>query len=213
MKIIDQQKDYYDYLQNIYGYDGRLVYNRGADILEVPDMSTMKHIRYVRENNTLNYLKSGKPVYGYLVVYDDLYLVKMDADDATPARCKYAKLMLATPNELIESLEYRRSVWYVHTVKDGNTPILRNGMKPLAIEVGQPVFAVIPSGFKPVAFVPRLRAIGTDNRFLETAESIYQKIELFLGEIRDTMVEPATPNDIKIQQAGFDLKQSFRHRK
>lgn len=95
--------------------------------------------------------------------------------------------------------------------------------KPLPAVIHDPDMKIAMNLKRPVAFIryyknsgilvdtPNIAQIGNAANRID-AEQTYQKIELFLGLMKDSMIEPPTPNDVKIQQAGFDTKISFRHR-
>ena len=63
--------------------------------------------------------------------------------------------------------------------------------------------------------VPILSELGIPN--IIPAEKIFQELSYFIGNIMKESPDIAPPveieNDLRIEGHGFDLKQSFRHRK
>ena len=63
MKIIDNKKDYYDYLSGIYGIDNLIVYDRRGSVPISPDCFSLNGAEYYFSQRILPY---DKPIAGKL---------------------------------------------------------------------------------------------------------------------------------------------------
>ena len=209
MKIISSFKDYYDYVAHVYGQDNSIVYTRnylteptdqGSRLPEVIRLEGA-HQFYFHSNmyeSKLSWLCfCGKPYPLFRGVL---------ADENTP---EFAPLLKPLKYGWFRSDRSR--------LKD-MIGIRSRVLVELSKQLNAPVFTFTggyPDRFTIQPSVPKLGEIGFVK--ILSAEQAYQELSYFLGnEIHDSpdLAQPFVITDKeKIVSHGFDMKQSFRHRK
>lgn len=219
MKIKSKIKDYYDYVQHIYGGgDEKVIYNR----MPLVPLNEYGH-RYNIEINCdvprsvyqksfrSGWMPSSENNVAWLIVCGKIYIV---------IRYGYFgqyKIINQVDLDLI--------------IKSYSTYYRYNNKSKLVLEdflgievpekfykaIGHPVaiFNVTNSGINLNPIIPNLGDCGFA-KYMDP-ELLYQEISYFitnkLSANPDTVVPVQIEDKYKITQAGFDLKQSFRHRK
>lgn len=222
MKIISTIKDYYDYVAHIYGGgDPTIKYVRlpftavsgdsywhSRDAFDVPISKPMFDHRYInnyKKEYEYNHLK-------WLSICGNRYLLVQEihlGDWCVADKNKHPKLWKAFT---------RRSLWN----PDNNTSptdYIGAPEKELILisrKLKAPVFTyTVFDGYVSVGDkIPILKDMGIDK--LIPPEQLYQDISYFVGNIMHESPDMMPPTKMtdreKIQQHGFDLRQSFRHR-
>lgn len=209
MKIIAKEKDYYDYLQGVYGVDEKLVYDR-------------------RNGHALQFFekKNGKVFYvfvngkSYCAVY---YNGKFRYDFESIVKTYEEYLVIRNLNSNCWSSSWSIDLWSQLNSFDwklGNqiSKRVEDLIKPINSDINkklrQPVLvsekkypkenqAHIPLTLKQFDFGGKLNA-----------QDVYIEISNFLGWCADNPPIPDKQTDKeKVLSHGFDLKTSFRHRK
>jgi hypothetical protein len=227
MKIISPFKDYYDYVAHIYGGgDPKIVYNRNrlTDEKLYEGSSIYRSVRIDSTellNDDLPYLPT-KTDFGFkwLAVCGKLYLiVNHEFTHLQPYEIsKFQPHILSEKTDpelyrtLTERSKYlwstRRTVWID---VESKTAI------QISRKIKAPVFTFVytNSGVIIDSDIPKLVDLGFPT--LRSAEQLYQDISYFMAntihESPDMMPRTVMTDKERILQHGFDLKQSFRHRK
>lgn len=218
---MSKHKDYYDYLQGIYGIDEKMIYDRRTDYLAKPNEFSEKEKDYIIYtlaicNRLFIIYKYGNKYYHTaeeILELDDL-LTK--DDDTKGILSVWARRR--NKKDLIKNAEnlYNSNNVEIDVNKKVRQPVLiktRDGefSCPLTRELGGYYGKRV---IKEDAYwsIPILSEYGVASVY--PAEKIYQDISSFLGWLVDNPPIPNNQtNDEKILSHGFDLKQSFRHRK
>jgi len=188
MKIISKYKDYYDYLQGVYGVDNYKVYTRSNIIME-KDFE----LKFDLEDKK----KTNQHFFYSFAINNKFYVI-----------VKTLKGIFPISKKLLEDLGY--SEWSIKNVLDYSNITNANKLlqKPILVSNG------IASNIKDwEADKDPLMKSFSFHKIL-SAQELYIEVETFLGWVKDN---PPIPNNQtnkeKIISNGFDLKQSFRHRK
>jgi hypothetical protein len=187
MKIISKHKDYYDYLQGIYGIDNYKVYNRKNIVQE-------KDFEIVFED------KKRKPyqhfIYAFAINNKVYKMVKTRVG------------IFPLTREFLKSLEYDKWSQDRALDFDETTDLNRKLRKPILVCEG----GYLDEKSKKLDCDPILKTFGFHK--VLTAREVYIEVETFLGWMKDNPEPPNNQtNANKILANGFDLKTSFRHRK
>lgn len=209
MKIISKHKDYYDYLQGIYGIDEVMVYDRRVDRpYRFEDIIITDH----NEITTIRFAICNKIF--VLFYYDGKFY-------HTPEeRLELHNLKYKSNNIPTWQRSYRygyshdiKSAEYQYNKENCNTDVNRILRQPVLVKVdycGE--FTTIIHGGKEHWNLPILDTFKLAKYI--TADKMYQDISAFIGWTKD---HPEIPNnqsnDEKIISHGFDLKDSFRPNK
>lgn len=206
MKIISKFKDYYDYLNGIYGIDEKIIYQRTCKTIE-------------RKNNTFKMVKEGQVYSPNFIKYDIkdraitfiLYICREKYNGIylngsyffqplEPAEYEYIKQHANNFNHLRISRKDAPHFSYSHErlfKTDANYNNIFDCPVILHDLLDSFVLNVKLSDFGIPAIIP--------------ANEIYQKIYDFL--IREPDIEDVRSDMEKLEGHGFDKKKSFRHRK
>jgi len=187
MKIISKHKDYYDYLQGIYGIDNYKIYNRKNIILE-------KDFELVFED------EKKKPYQHFIYVFA--------INNRVYKMIKTRNGIFPMTKELLKLLGYDR--WNLDCTLsfDKTTDLNRKFRKPVLVLEGGYLY----KDSDKTEFDPILKTFGFHK--VLTAHEIYVEVETFLGWMKDNPEPPNNQtNDNKVLANGFDLKTSFRHKK
>lgn len=218
MKIISKFRDYYDYVSKIYDSDYNVVYNRKSTI------ENIKLDYYVSEdfyNNFkidkfINRWRWNGSKIGWLCVCGKVYMV--DIKDTITGR----NITIVNKKDHKELFNENKKCWWItNIIKEPEEVygLQHNEIIRLSILLNQPIFII--KDFKNNRVITIDKEIPT---LLETgfnhimkAEILHQELDYYIGNIMKTPPDTAPPVEIsnkdKITQYGFDLKQSFRHRK
>ena len=228
MKIISPYKDYYDYLAHQYGIDESITYVRKQINFEHLNIFSNDKFAQVVTIETVRvdlprlpdsiFSNSTKTItFGWLFCAGYLYLLVGDSggmayDVFTPQ--KYPQLVShITVRDMLS-----------HCSISDYVGIECKQLIPLAKLLRQPVFVIARrtgSRFDKIArygissYVPVLSHLGMAP--IVPPQEIYRRIYHFildeLHESPDTKPPIEVSNNTKIEQHGFDLDASFRHRK
>lgn len=222
MKIISRFKDFYDHVSHIYGADPKIVYERGAFIQ--PEHGEY-HTIPVQLNGTfpvhLTYNSDDPYDYELLVVCGRPYLVRQKKRD-------FNKPTEDRPKEAMEPHDAYRALTRRFYMRDLQRDFFGGGEHPMLVELArflrQPVFLVRgirtshserKCQFSVQNEVPVLADLGVPR--LVDANRLYQDIAYFMGNVINPSPDLDPPVKLsdseRLQQHGFDRKQSFRHRK
>ena len=233
MVIKSPFQDYYDFVGNRYGGgDPRIVYERvrlsppsarGGQIyethkkVEVSEFSLPSPADFYR---TWDYGWKYQLAGLYLGIAGKLYLIARPANSIEPVNPNTFRLQPLEPPEFVQKNRWRWNWMRKHWPAFGSE-------FPCLIELSRllkaPVFAIAdvrrPWGPSRVTVTicgqcPILGAIGVPA--LIPPAQMYQDLAYFVGNtmkpVPDTQPPVEVSNREKILKAGFDLKQSFRHR-
>ena len=207
MKIISRFKDCYDHISYIYGVDEKIVYTR--DVVKNVEIRA-KEIPGYREFRSINQMvKSGEKV-SIVVIVDKMYFV---VDNY------YTK----EERSLDQSDRLMRSRSIIRDETHNNPELIL----ALTRKVGSPVYRIdsingdwSDPDRKLIARIdkktPRLSDIKGMVALLDSQQT-YQEIAYAITNLLNPNPDITPPvfvsDKYKIQAAGFDMKQSFRHRK
>lgn len=205
MKLISKYKDYYDYLQGIYGIDELIVYDRRGEIQEP---SEFYPINSFNEPQVVSYnfaiCNKEYTVYQYKekFYHTPIQILKLNKEIQKDGKVGY----LSYSRRKIETLE-QASIHYMKN-NHSNTSINEILRKPVLICVGDFMEdRKDPKSWK----VPNLQKYGVGSWY--RAEEIWKDIYSFISYLKDNPEIPNKQTDLeKLQAHGFDKKVSFRHR-
>ena len=201
MRIIDKNKDFYDYLQD---YDSDIVFDRrGSHILTNEELNVWNY--YNRYNNFenkyfllqigyTNWLILAKPTninkdtYGYFVVNDfSLELIEMWKDYDKSVDFKFGDIKTHYALEYLTSKKFNHKTALVDDIKLGNFEYKNNFTEKSPIILSK---TKLPSILNP--------------------QDIYMAIDEWLSHKKDDVnVDTMTVKE-KVVSHGFDTKESFR---
>lgn len=235
MIIKSSFKDYYDYVERINGGDPKIVYVRER-IKDAPDDNSM--VMCVEHNLSGSlptiYLKGyGHYEYKWCVIAGVRYLLAKQFPLTSFETDEYKNWMVVTANSSLAVKICK--LWYIGRnvksmlLQSNAVSFADQSAIDLCRKLNQPVFTCRnewiytknkkPRTRIPVVYVDRDIPILQDLGFASilSAFQMYQDIAYFMGNtIRDTPdTNPPVEvsNNDKIIGHGFDIKESFRHRK
>lgn len=201
MKIQSNFKDYYDYIAWQYGGgDPKFVYLRHR--------SSSSRIFIDRREAAFNIqvkgIPSGEPMrwYDYLFFCGDVYLIDQEkiTEKVTKVEpcgeCYFCRLNL-------------------HSNCGNSNYRLLKPLKDIALKHNEPVFQYTSGLGAGEIWIPTLKDIGFD-KFETDPEKVYHRIEDYKRNVLTPVVEISgtmQTDKEKTASHGFDVKQSFRHRK
>lgn len=201
MRIIDKNKDFYDYFQD---YDSDIVFDRrGSHILTNEELNFWQpYNRYNNfENKYLllqigytNWLILAKPTnidkdtYGYFIVNDfSLELLDMWKDYNKSVDFKFGEIKTYYTMEYITSKKFNHKTALIDDIKLGNFEYKNNFTEKSPIVLNK---TKLPS--------------------ILNAQEVYLAIEEWLSHKKDDVVHDSMTDKEKIVSHGFDTKVSFR---
>lgn len=227
MKIISKYKDYYDHIAYQYGEDPFIVYNRQPIDNNIEIRTALKHILqcngiFIPDSHKFN--NEDGHFFKWLIVNAKLYLL-YTCNTTKP----YKVLTVEQHQDLFTRYNSSRRFCF-QTIKPydyyvGNSSI-SSGLIEISRKLKAPVFEFHGGGFGDAIThgdqvditrckVPVLSEVGLPAIY--PAEKIFQDIAYFISNIMSVSADISPPvvidNDLRIEGHGFDLKQSFRHRK
>jgi hypothetical protein len=206
MKIIDRNKDYYDYLSHVYGVDGNIAFDRRGSVL-----LTDRYIREFAAANALQYsryfgfdallLEAGFTHYMFLIEEKASVEIAFELKHAFTSAIHFSARPLClyfthsykiTKDYFQQNRKARRFSYDNVALKKHMIEIkFRNGAMPVCIEL-------------PILDKTSLKS-------LIKAEDIWKSIYNYLCKTQEPKIVD-TRNDIaKAIDHGFDQKTSFRH--
>ena len=225
MKIISPFKDYYDYLIHQYGEDKSIIYHRNHivanDTISKECKKVLRSIPYYSK-----YSSQGEDNlrFRWLCVCGKYYLLVARGYEKTISGYKYSPYHLVTEKDIID-IRSDYSGGFSRNKIDTN--YLVGFESPKLIEIHKflktPVFTWDGYGFGDYDVIdnqtryriPKLADYGIPS--VLPPETIYTRLEYFLVNVMKDAPDSKPPVEIidkyKITGHGFDLKQSFRHRK
>lgn len=232
MKIISKFKDYYDYLSHIYGQDEKIIYNRNPlvdpvnigcsllynNIQVITDIDHQsQHIFMVTYTSDKNYYIDGTrvrfPDTKWLCICGKIYLLISD---------NTGKFHVLNDNDPFYQyiLQKKDNPWDRKTISIEHV-LGYNCSAALDVckQLHTPVFLFQAkwnsNTFNVESKIPVLSELNIPS--IISPEQIYQEISYFIcntiNPSPDMMGPIFSTDKEKILQHGFDLKQSFRHRK
>lgn len=214
MKIIDNQKDYYDYVVGQFGCDDRLVYGRREAIRTSTEYNSefqkiellvgdyLYHGLYVKSLNKYLY---GEDIKKYTKQYESNFYYYYDKDILQFIE----KFKIDKKDLWLCNLENLYQNWprfkFINTFILEPVYIGNNGEN---FSLQEPVIAKnYPNDY----FIPYLKDFDIQSILSPTKAWI--SIENFLGQIITSKEKemPVGDDKIRIVSAGFDLKTSFRN--
>lgn len=204
MKILSKYKDYYDYFQGIFGMDESKVYDRrkmvkrkDLDITVIEHSYDVLYFAICGKEYTLRQYK-GKLYY----TADE---IKQMFDKINADKAKNLKRPL-------KSWEKIGGGWIPVTPQQ----IFERNGKPIKANhrLRRPILVGLANG-NSVSWQKNTPLLATfDFTRVMEAKTLYIEVETFLGWLVDNPPLPdKQTNEGKIVSHGFDLKDSFRHRK
>jgi len=222
MKLLTKHKDYYDYLQGIYGIDEKIIYDRRAKHLEKPsNFLSDNYLEYTFAIcNRLFILHYYKKKYYHTpeeILELNNILIKDNVVGILPESTKYNKKKVSTIEQATNYYKRHNRETIVNKVT--RQPILIRVYCSGSFEFDTPITKIYNSYFGEYNKhedakwnIPILSEYGMAAFY--PAEEIYQDISQFLGWLVNNPEIPNKQTDTeKIVTHGFDLKESFRHRK
>jgi hypothetical protein len=201
MRIIDKNRDFYDYFQD---YDSDIVFDRrGSHILTNDELNVWNY--YNRYNNFenkylllqigyTNWLILAKPIntdkdtYGYFIVNDfSLELVEMWKDYNKSVDFKFGNIKTSYTLEYMTSKKFNHKTALIDDIKLGNFEYTNNFTEKSPIILNK---TKLPS--------------------ILNAQEVYLAIEEWLSHKKDDIVHDSMTDKEKIVSHGFDTKSSFR---
>jgi hypothetical protein len=200
MRIIDKNRDFYDYFQE---YDSDIVFDRrNSHILANEELNLWRIQRENKFNNKYLLLQIGytnwlillKPLnikkdpYGYYDVYDNsVELIEMWKDYKNSVDFKFSEIRLYHTIEFLFSKKYDYKTPLIDDIKLGNFEYVNNFTEKSPIILSK---TKLPS--------------------ILNAQDIYMAIDEWLSHKKDDVVHNTMTDKEKIVSHGFDTKSSFR---
>ncbi len=210
MKILGKYKDYYDYLQGIYGVDPLLVLDRRYDnmLIRRPEEETRDVTVHRR------FFVGGKK-YNMYYLNGDSYYTLDDLANLNKILLKKELALVSLPYEYGwdkwgEDKKLSEEWWNKENgVESDVNKVQRNPV--LVTEINH--YTSYADRGKEVVYHPCILKQWDFHKVLPAPET-YNEVSAILGYLVDNPVIPNNQNDLeKAVSHGFDTKISFRHRK
>ena len=207
MKIISRFKDCYDHISYIYGVDEKIVYTR--DVVKNVEIRA-KEIPGYREFRSINQMvKFGEKV-SIVVIVDKIYFV-VDNYYTKEERILDQSDRLMRSRSIIRDETHNNPELILELTKKVGSPVYR--IDSINGDWSDPDRKLIARIDKKT---PRLSDIKGMVALLDPQQT-YQEISYAITNLLNPNPDITPPvfvsDKYKIQAAGFDMKQSFRHRK
>ena len=207
MKIISRFKDCYDHISYIYGVDEKIVYTR--DVVKNVEIRA-KEIPGYREFRSINQMvKSGEKV-SIVVIVDKMYFV-VDNYYTKEERILDQSDRLMRSRSIIRDETHNNPELILELTRKVGSPVYR--IDSINGDWSDPDRKLIARIDKKT---PRLSDIKGMVALLDSQQT-YQEIAYAITNLLNPNPDITPPvfvsDKYKIQAAGFDMKQSFRHRK
>lgn len=214
MKIHSSFKDYYDHIGNMYGGgDPNILYLRKPLVNpSLPDIQLRGNF------NTYHTRFKGYSV-AWLCVNAHYYMcLKLDMSDIDDPWIVFSEKNFPEIWNIVKEENQRYTGAGIFTRRD--TTYYCGSYSEELLKASRilkaPVFFLYDGYYNPICeYIPKLGDMGFAT--VKTPEQMYQETAYFLGNLMHESPDLAKPSIMddkqKIQSHGFDLKQSFRHRK
>lgn len=200
MRIIDKNRDFYDYFQD---YDSDIVFDRrGSRILtneelnvweiynryKVDDKYLLLQIGYTNWLILIKPIKINKDDYGYYSVEDfSLELIEMWKNYNKSIDFKFGEIKISHTMEYLTSKKFNYKTPLIDDIKLGNFEYKNNFAEKSLIILSK---TKLPSILNP--------------------QDVYMAIDEWLSHKKDDVVHDTMTDKEKIVSHGFDTKSSFR---
>lgn len=214
MMIISKYKDYYDYLQGIYGVDELKVLDRRSEnpylkprFIQFPDDDKYCHYTFAICGELYDIFEWNGKLYHTYEEFVELSKLHEEEINITYKGQRYSYKKDGKFSWLSKDLTEK--IW--DEMQGRKTNANHTQRKPILVDVnyGTRYYSerrydwndsVVLDEFK---FIKKL-----------SAEEIWVKLDIFLGWLNDNPEKVSNiTNEEKIKTKGFDIKKSFRHRK
>jgi len=225
MKIIDNKKDYYDYVSGIYGIDPYVVYDRRGSVPSSEIMSAWGEIfnKNVIESDSKPYARYGRHMVGGPFIEKSYDIIIEAGEKHFYINCKRLRKTETSPIKLtyefydpVEMLknQYRLDLYgkssfmYDRYNREVERYSKKRSDAPLAMFITdwQHYWDKDSRGEIKNPILKDLPITG-----LIPAEEIWQGIYDYLLKKKEPVVIDSRTNDEHIESAGFDKKTSFRN--
>ena len=217
MKILDNKKDYYDYLVGVYGFDSDTVFDRRGSISLNTNFSFNN-----RYPNIGSIIKNIDELYYVENSLQEKGALKFIGDKKFPCYGKYDELHIIIGN-FVYTVYIDR--YKENGIVKGDNQVIResirddNGIYPTGIISTLPIslvsgeFIKIKGGRYNNLFITERNVIfkGTWISKLFPAEKVWENIYDFLRSKKEKKIVDNRTDKEKILSAGFDVKSSFRN--
>lgn len=207
MKIISRFKDCYDHISYIYGVDEKIVYTR--DVVKNVEIRA-KEIPGYQKYRAINQLVESEEKVSIVVIVDKMYFV-VENYFTNEERVLDQSDRLMRSRSIIRDETHNDPELILELTKKVGSPVYR--IESINGDWSDPDRKLIA---RITEKTPRLSDIKGMVALLDPQQT-YQEISYAITNLLNTNPDTTPPivvsDKYKIQAAGFDLKQSFRHRK
>ncbi len=203
MRIIAKRNDSWHNLSNIYGQDNKAVYTQDTNFVKLKDTKYWE--KYRRSTVGIE----GRFHHTALVLIGDYaYPVSIISNTVVGWLSVWDNGLLSTSHQYFTFEALDQSHWYAY--RGAANALLPDKMDNPEPEVKFGIIFLDGSRNVTLWKDPVINSLPKHNGFytMFPPEFIWQEIAMSLS--KDLEVPSAVTNDVKIQQAGFDLKTSFR---
>lgn len=205
--IISKYKDFYDHISYCFGVDEKIVYVRDTIKNVEIRIRDIPGYRMLRALNDQKYLHESVSI---VVIVDKMYFVARNHSNGRD-RALGASDLIMKSRYVLRDNSHNDSGRILNLSKLVGSPVYR--INYILYDRSEPDMKMIAKIDKNA---PRLTTIQGMVSLLD-AQQVYQNIEYAianqLNDSPDTSPRVDIEDKYKIAAAGFDLKQSFRHRK
>ncbi len=219
MKIIDNKKDYYDYVSGVYGIDPYVVYDRRGSVASSEIIYTYGEMfdkNPVGSDTFPDNRKYGRHVKDKAFIDKDFTIVVEAGDSHYHIKCNRRRETEDSPIELtyrlydpMDELRHRyrgqlddKTRFWMQREIDGYRK--KKSKSPLAIFIYGQRYAGKPYEIEN----PILKGLPITG--LIPAEEIWKNIYDYLLKMKEPVIVDRRTNNEHIESAGFDKKKSFR---
>ena len=207
MKIISRFKDCYDHISYIYGVDEKIVYTR--DVVKNVEIRAKEIPGHRKFRSITQSVESGENV-SIVVIVDKMYFV-VENYSANEERVLDQSDRLMCSRSIIRDETHNDPELILELTKKVGSPVYR--IESINFDWSDPDRKLIARIDKKT---PRLSDIKGMVALFDPQQT-YQEISYAITNLLNPNPDITPPvfvsDKYKIQAAGFDMKQSFRHRK
>ena len=207
MKIISRYKDFYDHISYVYGVDDKIVYTR--DVAKNVEIRA-KEIPGYRKFRSIEHLVESCEKVSIVVIVDKMYFVVKNYSTNEERVLDQSDRLMRSRSVLRDETHNDPDLILEFTKKVGS-PVYR--INSIDVDWSDPDRKLIA---RIAEKTPRLSDIKGMVTLLDSQQT-YQEISYAIANLLNPNPDITPPivvgDKYKIQAAGFDLKQSFRHRK
>ena len=212
MQIISKRKDYYDYVAGMYGGGDPLVrYDRTK---EYPDVLQRKELEELHDLPQRRYGSKNTKEYSWLIVCGKYHMIHRKRKTPEHPWQAWVLLSEAKSPKLVEKIT--KSYWFrTRTIEYYISSKEQPFLNMLSKKVRMPIF-ILTWEDKPygAARASSIHLGDLGYAAITEATQMYQEVAYYVSTHLLNKDEPLqVGNKEKIEQHGFDLRKSFRHRK